>query len=318
MKVEDNRNIPTLSIPLIAQDDLYHNELWWLVTILTSRIVKEKNNRNETSNYVLEVYNIIRKIGNCISSINQSKGFIHRRPSIKQLDNNDQMTITGYYIYHYDVVVHKLSTIRDLSYKLINAICKLGLDDDCCKWQHIKNKENQIPVSGIMNLQQLYYKLVEEIEKERNESTHSGEIDLKFLIEIDLIVSTSQAIRLYNIPLHEGWDPMEKGSYNERLLHKKKKELLERIEHFQNITIFFIHALSCCLNNVFRNNLPDNFKIEFKKEFDHANDIINKYEKKNNKLIDIIDWLLDLDEAVKILHEQRIKLGKKSYFKYYE
>ena len=312
MKVENNETNQTLNIPLITQDDLYHNELWWLVAILASRIIKDKKNKDEISNYVLEVYGIISKIGNCISIINQSKGFIRRRPSIKQLDANDQMTITGYYIYHYDVVIHKLSTIRDLSYKLINTICKLGLNDNHCTWEKLTKKKNQIPVVGIMNLQQLYYKFLKRIEDERNKSTHSGEVNLTFLNELDILVSASQAIRIYNIPLSEEWEPMAKGSYNEYLLYKSKKQLIERIEHYQNITIFFIHALTCCLCNVFQNNLSNDFKKEFKADFEHANEIIDKHEKKNNKLIYIFDWLIYLDDAVKKYHEQGLKVGKES------
>ena len=311
MNAENNDTNQTLNIPLITQDDLYHNELWWLVTILAYYITKKKN-KDEISNYVLDIYGIISKIGNCISIINQSKGFIRRRPSIKQLDDNDQMTITGYYMYHYDVVIHKLSTIRDLSYKLINITCKLGLNDKYCNWENLKKKKNQIPVVGIMNLQQLYYKLLEQIEEERNRSTHSGEINLTFLNELDIFVSASQAIRIYNIPLLKEWEPMAKGSYNEYLLHKKKKQLIERIEYYQNITIFFIHALTCCLNNVFQNNLSDDFKIEFKANFEHANEVMDKYDKKNNKLVYILDWLIHLDNAVKKYHEQELKVGKES------
>ena len=49
---------------------------------------------------------------------------------------------------------------------------------------------------------------------------------------------------IYNISLLKEWEPMAKGSYNEYLLHKKKKQLIERIEHYQNITIFFISVSS--------------------------------------------------------------------------
>ena len=70
--------------------------------------------------------------------------------------------------------------------------------------------------------------------------------------------------------------------------------------------------MTCCLNNVFQNNLSDDFKIEFKANFEHANEVIDKYDKKNNKLVYILDWLIHLDNAVKKYHEQELKVGKES------
>ena len=58
MNAENNDTNQTLNIPLITQDDLYHNELWWLVTILAYYITKKKN-KDEISNYVLDIYGII-------------------------------------------------------------------------------------------------------------------------------------------------------------------------------------------------------------------------------------------------------------------
>ena len=43
-----------------------------------------------------------------------------------------------------------------------------------------------------------------------------------------------------------------------------------------------------------------------------ANEVIDKYDKKNNKLVYILDWLIHLDNAVKKYHEQELKVGKES------
>ena len=230
----ENQDKTKLYLPLITQEDLYRNELWSSVAMLVPAILKNGRKRKDSDKYILDTFNILNRIDYCFNTINRAKTFISRRPSIKELDNNVQMTVIDYYYYHYDVVIHKLSTIRDLSYRLINVVFRLGINDRNCGWDSILKKKDEIALPGIMNLQQLYYKLLEKIEYERNESTHSGNIDLSFMREIDLLVSMSQMIRLKFIPMDE-WDPMAKGSYNEYRLRKCKKELIKLIFHSSNM-----------------------------------------------------------------------------------
>ena len=222
------------------------------------------------------------------------------------------MTVIDYYYYHYDVVIHKLSTIRDLSYRLINVVFRLGINDRNCGWDSILKKKDKIALPGIMNLQQLYYKLLEKIEYERNESTHSGNLDLSFMREIDLLVSMSQMIRLKFIPMDE-WDPMAKGSYNEYRLRKCKKELIKLIERYRDMSISFVHILACCLGGVFLKNLSEDSRVEFETNLKDADEWVNKHEKKNNKLVYLLDWLIHLDDIAKKYSDLEIKVGKKAF-----
>ena len=296
-------------LPLFTRDDFYCNELFYPAMILASSIRKEARPRKDSDQYALDVFDLLNRIDNCLGSIYKAKGFISRRPSVKELDDNDQMTITEYYMYHYDMVIHKLSTIRDLSYKLMNVVFRLGIEDKKCGWNSISKEKDRIGIPVIMNLQQLYYIYLERIELERNASTHSGIIDLIFMREVDFNVSVSQMIRLYNIPT-DGWDPMTKGSYNERQLSKCKKRLLERIDIYLNRTISFIHILTCCMGRVFHDNLPEELKFEFEKELKNANKRVNEYENKNNKLTDLSGWLIHLDETAKRFSKIKLESGK--------
>lgn len=312
----ENQDKTKLYLPLITQEDFYRNELWSSVAMLVPAVLKNGRKRKDSDKYILDTFNILNRIDYCLNTINRAKTFISRRPSIKDLDNNAQMTVIDYYYYHYDVVIHKLSTIRDLSYKLINVVFRLGINDRNCGWDSILKKKNEIALPGIMNLQQLYYKLLERIEFERNESTHSGNIDLSFMREIDLLVSMSQMIRLKLVPMDE-WDPMAKGSYNEYRLRKCKKELMKIIERYRDMSISFVHILACCLGGVFRKNLSEDSKVEFEKNLKDADKWVNKHEKKNNKLVYLIDWLIHLDDIVKKYSDLEIKVGKKA-FEYFE
>jgi hypothetical protein len=122
------------------------------VLFLTGGILlnSQTGGKTEEEMQIIRVYGIINKILSCYKSINQASNFIKRRPTITELDNNEEMTVIDYNHFHYDVIVHKLSTIRDLSFKLINKIYSLQLKDRNCNWDNIWKKRNLIPVSGIL------------------------------------------------------------------------------------------------------------------------------------------------------------------------
>lgn len=311
MKTENNKKV--LTLPLVTFNDLHNNELCKLVLMLSCRIFKKKKRPNEIERYVLDVFDIINNIQEGFTNINRAKGFIQRRPNQAQLDSNEEMTVPEYYMYHYDVVIHKLSTIRDLSYKLINAIFKLDLDERNCNWNGILKRKEKISALGIMNLMQLYYAALYNIETQRNVSTHSGKLELQFLKYIDYCTFISKAIRLYGFNCK---DPMAKRTYNQYVLRKNKKQLLEHIDLYQNASMFFIHALTCCLKRTFYDNLSDDFKTEYSAEIGKAEELVDRHERKFNRLIHIFDCLITLDKRVKDLSEKNVKIGGVQ-FKYF-
>lgn len=313
-QMKTDKNCIAVNLPYITIDDLCNNELWWPTSILAAHILKDERKRKAADKYVLDVFNVLLRIHECFSTLYRAKGFILRRPSVKQLESNNQMTIIDYYYYHYDVVVHKLSTIRELSYKLINVVFELGIEDKNCCWKTILKGNDKIAMPGIMNIQQLYYKLLKKVEDERNESTHSGRIELTFLKEIDLYVSVSQMIKQHKIPM-DGWDPMAKGSYHEHLLYKAKRELIKHVEHYCNISISFIHIPTCCLGRVFLKNLSKDLQNEFKLDLERAKNLVDNYKNRNNKFEYMIDWLMHLDDSAKkyAALELDLKVKKKTF-----
>ena len=83
------------------------------------------------------------------------------------------------------------------------------------------------------------------------------------------------------------------------------------------MSISFVHILACCLGGVFRKNLSEDSKVEFEKNLKDADKWVNKHEKKNNKLVYLIDWLIHLDDIAKKYSDLEIKVGKKN-FEYFE
>lgn len=297
-----------IEIPMITEDDLLHNEMIGYVLFLSGRILlnSQTDEKTEVEMKIIRVYGIINKILSCYTSINQASNFIKRRPTIRELDNNEEMTVIDYYNYHYDVIVHKLSTIRDLSFKLINKIYGLRLNDRSCNWDNIWKRRDLISVPEIWDIQTLLYKFMEEVQKDRNESSHNGFIDIRIFKDIDGLVQVSQWKRMRKLPEDAiESDPMAKGTYYDYLLKKKKKELLAKISNFKTASLFCIHILTCCMANKFKSDIPQELLDKYSEFIQKASQSINAHKRKINKLNQLIPYLIRNDETIKRVKNQK-------------
>lgn len=295
-------------IPLITEDDLLHNEMIGYTLYLSAGILlnSQTDGKTEDEMQIIRVYGIINKILSCYKSINQASNFIKRRPTITELDNNEEMTVIDYYNYHYDVIIYKLSTIRDLSFKLINKIYSLQLKDRNCNWDNIWKKRNLISVPGILDIQTLLYNFMEEIQRDRNESSHNGTIDIRTFKDIDGFVQMSQWKRMGKLPEEViGPDPMAKGTYYDYLLKKKKNELLAKISNFKTASLFCIHVLTCCMANKFISDIPRDILEKYSEFIQEANHGIDAYKRKINKLDQLFPYLIRNDGAIERIKNQR-------------
>ena len=94
-----------IEIPLVIEDDLYHNEMICFVLYLTAEILGNNKKKTDEELNLIRAFNIITNIMSCFKSINQASNFIKHRPTFKELDKNEEMTVIDYYNYHYDVVI---------------------------------------------------------------------------------------------------------------------------------------------------------------------------------------------------------------------
>lgn len=307
-KQKKNVELP-IKMPLITEDDLFHNELIGYALYLAGGIFLESKNKKYTSEelYILRFYQIIHKIHSCYKCINQACNFIKRRPTIKELDKNEEMTTIDYYNYHYDIVIHKLTTIKDLSFKLINKVFDLKLEDKHCSWNGIRNKKDLKTTPGILDIQTLHYNLMNEIISDRNESSHNGSVDIKLFRNIDGLVQISQWKRLGLLSEDViGSDPMEKGTYYDYLHRFGKKELLKMIQNYKSMSLFCVHVLTCCMANKFKSNVPEDLLEKYSEFIQKANRQIDKYERQVNKLSHLIPYLIENDKSIEYLkkHEK--------------
>lgn len=290
-----------IDIPLVIEDDLLHNEMIGYVLFLTGGILQnsQTDEKTEVEMQIIRVYGIINRILSCYTSINQASNFIKRRPTIRELDKNEEMTIVDYYNYHYDVIVHKLSTIRDLSFKLINKIYSLQLKDRNCNWNIIWKKRNLISVPGILDILSLLFYLMDEVQMDRNESSHNGSIVIGILKDIDGVVQLSQWKRMGKLPedVIES-NPMAKGTSYDYQLKKKKKEFLAKISYFKTASLFCIHVLTCCMANKFKSDIPQDLLDKYSEFIKKAEQSIDAYKRKINKLNQLNPYLIRNDKAI--------------------
>ena len=299
--MEKRANDKPIEIPLITDGDLQNNEMVCFVLFVAADILLKKDRTNEEL-HVIQVFEIITKIQSCFKCIDQACNFIKRRPTVKELDKNEEMTVIDYYNYHYDVVIHKLSTIRDLSLKLINQVYNIKLKDKDCNWNNISRNKDSITTAGVLNIQALYYHLMKVIEDERNESSHNGAIEIKIFNYIDILVRISQLKRLELIPSDMEIEyPMAKGTYYEYLLRYKKYELQERIRTYKSVSLFCIHLLTCCMSNKFKSEISEELLAHHSEAIQKANNKIDTYEKKSNKLSFFYHWLIKHDKLMESL-----------------
>ena len=298
-----------IKMPLITEDDLFHNELIGYALYLAAGIFLESKNQKYTTEelYILRFYHIINRILSCYKCINQAYNFIKRRPTFKELDKNEEMTVIDYYNYHYDVVIHKLSTIKDLSFKLINKVFDLKLKDKDCTWNSIRSKKDLIFISGVLDIQTLHYHLMNETILDRNESSHNGSVDIKLFRNIDGLVQISQWKRLELLSEDDiGPDPMEKSTYYDYLQRLGKKELLRKIKNHKAMSLFCIHILTCCMANKFKSDISKELLDKYSTYIQKANCQIDTYERKVNKLGHLLPYLIENDKSIEYLksHEK--------------
>lgn len=300
--MEKEIKVLPIKMPMVTENDLFHNEMAWFLLVIASEILCCKGQKTDEELRVIKVFSIISKIRSCYTSISQASNFIKRRPTIKELDSNEEMTVIDYYNYHYDVIIHKLSTIRDLSFKLINQVFDLNLNNRSCNWDNIIKKREKILIPGVFEIQTLFYYLMEEIELDRNESSHNGSIDIRLFKNIDGLVQLSQWKRLGILSEDiTGPDPMAKGTHCDYLLRFGKKEFLKKINNHKTMSLFCIHVLTCCISNKFKSDISKELLVKHSASIQKANCKIDSYARKINKLNHIIPYLIENNDTIEYL-----------------
>lgn len=194
---------------------------------------------------ILELFNLYTSIDKCLKSIEiAKKSILHY--CYHDYIRNDAVAFDDFCSYHLDVVYHKVSTLKDLYFKIINTIYSLGLTNEQCTWEYVGKafKNGKINNKVLSFLLAENFKRTKHIRKKRNESAHEGTIIVKDLEEI--ICYDAMAFL----------DSLDKGNVNlydkksicyENLIENTKQKIANKIEEIEcftyNMTFHFFNSL---------------------------------------------------------------------------
>lgn len=194
--------------------------------------------------YINDIFMMCRSMETCLDSINYAIDFISHYGS-KDYCRKDFIPFDRFCLYHYDIICHKVSTLKDLYFKIVNKIYRLGLEKPT--WSNIKKQKGKINNEHLFTILEDNYSLMESIDNERNMSSHEGNIHLSLLndLSIYLMCSSLQG----KLPTMEYDWKYQKGSiiYKSKI-KQAKKEMLEYLNIVKYNAFFVTKCFMCSLS----------------------------------------------------------------------
>ena len=183
-------------LPSISLDDVQGNPFTEYLNLcfglilddIAKRTGKETelfNNMSTNEEYVIKEHEIQESLFSSLESIDYAIHFIESYGE-KDYLKSDFIPFEKFAAYHYDVVCHKVSTVKDLFFKLTNHTYNLELGNEECKWKNIKKNENTINNPVLFDLFNANEKLNSKIKDKRNDSSHEGKQAIPFSHDIRL------------------------------------------------------------------------------------------------------------------------------------
>lgn len=126
-------------------------------------------NKNET--YINKIIQFYRSLITCLEMINLAVNFVVFYNKNDYISKRN-IPFNKFALYHFDVICHKVSTIKDLYFKIINGIYNLNLNK--CNWEAINNKKEVINNPLLFDLLDTNHNLLSSITSKRNKSSHEG------------------------------------------------------------------------------------------------------------------------------------------------
>ncbi len=242
-----------MKIPNLTYGEAINDELSFVCRLMLCSIIRKRLHDEQTINieerYIIDAYDIIHNIHNCLETIDNAILFIKEgwdsEFGVKHRINEDT-----YLLYHYDIICHKIYTVRDLYFKLINHIYELGLKNKECKWKNIKGKRKSISNTFLFSLLNDNQNSLKSIYLVRTVSSHDGVIRDKSLD----VTAINSILAIYKdlIPknLINGITINNNLFYRHRFQENKSK-FIEHIEICRYNTFIYTRCILCSLCNDF-------------------------------------------------------------------
>lgn len=125
---------------------------------------------------VKSVIEIQDSLINCLKAIDSSIRYIISYNGQNRYFKHCSESFYEFAVYHYYVACHRVSTVKDLYFKLINEIYDLGVEK--CNWKTIKENREKISNPNLFEILNENQALISIIENVRNSATHEGKLQL--------------------------------------------------------------------------------------------------------------------------------------------
>lgn len=167
----------------------------------------------------------LRGLVNALAGLDIALSLMSRFPSNKYMKQYNY-TEKGYALYHYSVICHRLSTIKDIYHKLVCQICNIrGASklNGNVKWKELEQKlYTDQKYSKLIECLNAFYDQFNKYIKDRNHSSHEGIVYNSIFSNFFLTELWSTLGLNNDDPLHKQF--MRGTDENEVLLHQSKKE----------------------------------------------------------------------------------------------
>lgn len=260
-------------------DDIYNVPFVKMLTRVSCEILLEKKTDfgaiTDDEKAILDLYQLFRNIMYCLDSIRMAIVFSKRYD--KQYFGENEVNEEQYMTYHYDTIVHKLATIKDLEFKVVAYIYKLPVNKHGnCSWDTISKKREEI------NNERLFMYFEKEshkafllsFDKKRNKSTHDGKLSLTEFKDVSGLLWIRD---ISNDPLYKdipGGD-YANSWYVSHLIKTSRKETIRHMEQIYqssiNLRYNFFNCLFEDLSKVFTDEVKTNYRNTIADVFKNLN-----------------------------------------------
>lgn len=256
----------------MSLDEVGKNEFYIACLYLVKDIIRDVEKREgfnmDRNNYhlltddeifILGLYNILNSIENCLFSIENASIFMKHFFG-KNYFEKYQISSVDYYQYHYDVFCFKISTLKDLYYKLINYLYGLKLKGKNCNWCEIEKKKDEINNPFLFYLITENYNRLSIIYNSRNDSAHEGKIghkafnDIAPYVMIDIYAKNKIIENNYVI---------KRGSFWEYKYKNSRKQFLEEVDICKHNAFLFTRCILCSLSDKFAQSISSDIKYKY-------------------------------------------------------
>lgn len=258
-------------LPSISLDDVQENPFTEYLNLcfglilddIAKRTGKETelfDNMSTNEEYVIKEHEIQESLFSSLESIDYAIHFIESYGE-KDYLKSDFIPFDKFAAYHYDVICHKVSTVKDLFFKLTNHTYNLGFGNRECKWNNIEKKKSIINNPFLFDLFDANEKLNSNVKKKRNDSSHDGVLRIPFLHDIRLYFWAVEANEVLSHSIQS--NPIyERNSFEySNQINLAKEETLKDIGVIRYNTFAITKCILCSLSERLIENvkqlLPD-------------------------------------------------------------